>query len=89
MRNRKIRRGGTAIEYGIVAVLLGITALSLSGVGTSLTPMYETAPCVASGEDPKKCGIPRTGATCRDGSASTATGRGACSRGGGVRSWTY
>jgi hypothetical protein len=31
----------------------------------------------------------RIGATCRDGSESGATGRGACSRHGGVRCWKY
>ncbi|MCR4753117.1 MAG: DUF3761 domain-containing protein [Candidatus Saccharibacteria bacterium] len=31
----------------------------------------------------------RTGAVCNDGTSSTATGRGACSRHGGVRYWTY
>ena len=29
----------------------------------------------------------RTGAVCNDGTSSSATGRGACSRHGGVRSW--
>ena len=29
----------------------------------------------------------RTGAICKDGTSSSATGRGACSRHGGVRSW--
>lgn len=31
----------------------------------------------------------RNGANCRDGSTSTATGRGACSHHGGVSSWRY
>lgn len=31
----------------------------------------------------------RTGAICRDGWGSSATGRGACSHHGGVREWTY
>ncbi|NKB87061.1 MAG: DUF3761 domain-containing protein [Acidobacteria bacterium] len=31
----------------------------------------------------------RTGATCKDGSSSSATGRGACSHHGGVRRWRY
>ena len=31
----------------------------------------------------------RTGARCRDGSYSSATGRGACSHHGGVSSWIY
>ncbi len=31
----------------------------------------------------------RSGATCRDGSSSKATGRGACSHHGGVRAWRY
>ena len=31
----------------------------------------------------------RVGATCRDGSSSSATGRGACSHHGGVSSWRY
>ena len=31
----------------------------------------------------------RTGAVCNDGTSSTATGRGACSRHGGVKYWTY
>ena len=89
MAKRRFRRGGVAIEYGLVAILLGITTLSLGSVGTSLTPMYETAPCVATGKDPKKCGLPRTGATCRDGTSSKAKGRGACSRHGGVKHWNY
>jgi hypothetical protein len=33
--------------------------------------------------------IHRIGATCRDGSESGATGRGACSHHGGVRCWKY
>ena len=77
---RRFRRGATAIEYGIVAALLGITTLSLASVGANMGDMYTTAPCVSEGKDPKKCGIPRTGATCRDGTASKSTGRGACSR---------
>ena len=32
--------------------------------------------------------IYRTGAICNNGTSSSATGRGACSRNGGVRSWT-
>ena len=31
----------------------------------------------------------RTGAICRDGTRSSATGRGACSHHGGVAQWTY
>ncbi|HYP20354.1 MAG TPA: hypothetical protein VEY08_09785, partial [Chloroflexia bacterium] len=31
----------------------------------------------------------RIGATCRDGTSSSATGRGACSHHGGVRQWRY
>ena len=31
----------------------------------------------------------RIGATCNDGSASSATGSGACSHHGGVRCWQY
>lgn len=31
----------------------------------------------------------RSGATCRDGSSSKATGRGACSHHGGVKTWRY
>jgi len=31
----------------------------------------------------------RVGATCKDGTSSSATGRGACSHHGGVRSWRY
>lgn len=31
----------------------------------------------------------RVGATCNDGTTSTATGRGACSHHGGVRCWLY
>ena len=31
----------------------------------------------------------RTGAICRDGTRSSATGRGACSHHGGVREWVY
>jgi hypothetical protein len=31
----------------------------------------------------------RTGATCKDGTASTATGSGACSHHGGVSCWQY
>ena len=89
MRLRQLRRGATAIEYGIVAVLLGITTLSLASVGTGLEDMYTTAPCVATGEDPKKCGVPRKGATCRDGTSSKSTGRGACSGHGGVHKWSY
>ena len=89
MRGRKFRRGATAIEYGIVALLLGITTLSVASVGVNMGDMYTTAPCVAEGTDPKKCGVPRTGATCRDGTSSASKGRGACSRHGGVKSWTY
>ena len=58
---RRFRRGATAIEYGIVAALLGITTLSLASVGFNMGDMYTTAPCVSEGKDPKKCGIPRTG----------------------------
>jgi hypothetical protein len=31
----------------------------------------------------------RTGATCKDGTSSSATGKGACSRHGGVSCWRY
>lgn len=50
------------------------------GVGTS-SRSSSVAPASTSGG--------RTGAICRDGTRSSATGRGACSHHGGVAQWTY
>ena len=86
---QRSRRGATAVEYAIVAALLSLTSLSLAAVGTNVGDLFTTGPCVSEGKDPKKCGIPRSGATCRDGTSSKSTGRGACSRHGGVKAWTY
>jgi Flp pilus assembly pilin Flp len=89
MTIRKHRRGATIIEYGLVAVLLGITVISLSSVGTDLEENLTIAPCMSDGGSGDECGMARTGATCKDGTSSGATGRGACSRHGGVKEWTY
>lgn len=48
---------------------------------------YVAARSIASGEAVVTYSSVRTGAVCRDGSSSTATGRGACSHHGGVSRW--
>lgn len=48
---------------------------------------YVATNAIASGEAVVTYSSERTGAVCRDGSSSRATGRGACSRHGGVSRW--
>ncbi|GAB5526506.1 MAG: hypothetical protein Roseis2KO_43780 [Roseivirga sp.] len=48
---------------------------------------YVAAKAIASGEAVVTYSSVRTGAVCRDGSSSKATGRGACSHHGGVSRW--
>lgn len=48
---------------------------------------YVATKAIASGEAVVTYSSVRTGAVCRDGSSSRATGRGACSHHGGVSRW--
>lgn len=65
-----------------------VTQVTLNGtyvkppapVPVTSTPQYSAVPSTGGG---------RTGATCRDGSHSNATGSGACSHHGGVAQWLY
>ncbi len=52
------------------------------------TPVPTTQPRVAPAAPAAPSGV-RVGAICRDGSRSSATGRGACSHHGGVARWLY
>lgn len=45
--------------------------------------------CTSPSESDNPPERPRTGAVCKDGTTSTATGSGACSNHGGVAYWLY
>ena len=62
------------------------TATQATQPTKALAPVPTSAP-VANPTTPSS-GI-RTGAVCKDGTTSTATGSGACSHHGGVAYWTY
>ncbi len=80
-------------------------APNLSPTPASAAPAPTASPTIAADEPAQKVkvgpkprapkllptkGTPeRVGATCKDGSSSSATGRGACSWHGGVREWLY
>lgn len=84
------RRGATSTEYGLAAALIALVILgSVTALGTRAEFTFESTACLIGGGTKATCGFPRTGATCNDGTSSTATGRGACSRHGGVAEWTY
>lgn len=60
--------------------------------GTYVVPVVTPAPSSStssSSAQNSQSTSQRTGAICRDGSLSSATGRGACSHHGGVAHWTY
>jgi len=56
-------------------------------VGTYVAPAAATTTTSSSSSSQTSSG--RTGATCKDGSHSNATGSGACSHHGGVAQWLY
>ena len=89
MRQTFGKRGATSMEYVFLAVLVSLAVFALASVSNSVSPGLTVASCMAEGGDPEACGMARTGAKCKDGSSSGATGRGACSRHGGVAAWTY
>jgi hypothetical protein len=62
-----------------LAAIIGACVL----IGCSNSSSSPTAPSGSSGSRI------RTGATCSDGTGSSATGSGACSSHGGVRCWQY
>lgn len=58
-------------------------------VGTYVAPPVASVPKKQTQQAPQTTATGRTGATCRDGTASRATGSGACSHHGGVAAWRY
>jgi len=60
----------------------------ITSVGTYVAPPIYVAPETTT-VAPDTTSGGRTGATCNDGSHSTATGKGACSHHGGVAVWLY
>jgi hypothetical protein len=68
------------------AAVVQPTSTEAQQIAPADTPTQEVAPTQA----PTQAGARvRTGATCNDGTSSTATGSGACSKHGGVRCWNY
>ncbi|MFA5834363.1 MAG: hypothetical protein WDA22_12880 [Bacteroidota bacterium] len=64
-------------------IILLIFTISLFMVDCSSSDETVGAPTSSSGDCPNG----RSGAKCKDGSSSTATGSGACSSHGGVNYW--
>ena len=56
---------------------------------TASAPTPAPSPAPAPAPAPAPPSRTRTGATCKDGTSSTATGSGACSSHGGVQCWKY
>ena len=78
------------MQYVLIAALgIVVTVVALGKAGQGYATLFERSSCIIEGGTKESCGFPRTGATCRDGSSSSATGRGACSHHGGVAEWTY
>jgi hypothetical protein len=97
MSRYRRRKRDSLFDYVTVFFQLGLAILFSTAFLFSL--YNELEPRVRDGfssieELEKKCveskkRYYRVGAICRDGSASRATGRGACSHHGGVRQWVH
>jgi hypothetical protein len=85
-------RGDTEVSRKVIADLVTKQPIeTITTVGTYVAPAPKPiqAPVQTKQAAPSTTSSGRTGATCRDGSHSNATEKGACSHHGGVSQWLY
>ena len=79
----------TLQKYDNLLILEKISGKELVKVRYKETEGYVSAQSILKGKAVTTIQSIRTGAICRDGTQSSATGRGACSHHGGVKEWRY
>jgi hypothetical protein len=79
---------GKAVAAILGAGLLLAYCSAEETVPPPASPLQQRLGQISRGEDPGPSSY-RTGAICEDGTRSSATGSGACSRHGGVARWRY